>query len=67
MTANATNSLDAPEDLLQAAYKQLAFDKGALLSATRQPQSEQLEDWLDYGDWQSLAAQVGAEMRCAGF
>src|ERR1035437_2205927 len=59
--ATTTNNLDSPVELLQAAYKQLAFDQGALLSATRQPQSGALGDWLDRGDWQSLAAQVGAE------
>ncbi|MGD0010112.1 MAG: N-6 DNA methylase [Terriglobia bacterium] len=57
-----TNSnLDSPADLLTAAYKQLAFDQGALLFAMREPQSGTLEDWVDRGDWQSLAAQVGAE------
>jgi hypothetical protein len=61
MMTNVTDSLDAPADLLRTAYKQLAFDQGALRSATFQPQSQQLEDWLDFGDWQSLAAQVGAE------
>src|SRR6266508_4977949 len=57
----ATNNLESPVDLLQAAYKQLAFDQGALLLATRQPQSAALGEWLDRGDWQSLAAQVDAE------
>ena len=56
-----TNNLDSPAELLGAAYKQLAFDQGTLLSATRQPQSAALGRWLDCGDWQSLAAQVGAE------
>lgn len=56
-----TNNLDSPVELLRAAYSQLAFDQGALLPATRLPQSGALGDWLDRGDWQSLAAQVGAE------
>lgn len=56
-----TSILDKPTDLLQSAYEHLAFDQGALLSATFQPQPEDLAAWLDYGDWQSLAAQVGAE------
>lgn len=55
------NSPDSPAELLRTAYTQLAFDQGALLSATRQPQSGAAGDWLDCGDWQSLAAQVGAE------
>jgi len=56
-----TNNLDSPADFLKAAYKQLAFDQGTLLSAVGTPQSGALEDWVDRGDWQSLAAQVGAE------
>lgn len=56
-----TNNLDSPADFLKAAYKQLAFDQGALLSAMHEPHSGALEDWVDRGDWQSLAAQVGAE------
>lgn len=56
-----TDNFDSPAELLQSAYSQLAFDQGALLSAASLPQSDVLEDWLDRGDWQSLAAQVGAE------
>jgi type I restriction-modification system DNA methylase subunit len=56
-----TNNLDSPAELLRTAYSQLAFDQGALLSAMRQPQPGALGEWLDRGDWQSLAAQVGAE------
>jgi hypothetical protein len=57
-----TDHLDSPAELLAAAYGQLAFDQGALRFATTQPQSGAIgEDWLDRGDWQSLAAQVGAE------
>ena len=57
-----TNNLDSPTELLRTAYSQLAFDQGALLPAVRLPQPDALGDWLDRGDWQSLAAQVGAEM-----
>lgn len=55
------NNMDAPADLLKAAYKHLAFDQGALLPAMREPQADALENWVDTGDWQSLAAQAGAE------
>ena len=58
---NTTQKTDSPVELLAAAYKQLEFDQGVLLSAARQPQAETRNDWLDTGDWQSLAAQVGAE------
>src|SRR5690242_18366250 len=60
MTPN-TSIFESPTDLLKAVYKQLEFDQGALRSAMRQPQSATSGDWLDCGDWQSLAAQVGAE------
>ena len=55
------NHLDSPVELLQAAYQQLEFDQGKLLAASRQPQPGTAEDWLDKGDWQTLAAQVGAD------
>ena len=56
-----TTKPDSPTDLLTAAYKQLAFDQGDLVPAVREPKSAALKDWVDRGDWQSLAAQVGAE------
>ena len=52
---------DAPADLLKAAYEYLGFDQGALLPATAEPQPSAMHDWIDKGDWQTLAAQVGAE------
>jgi len=59
--ATMTNNAASSAGLLNAVYKQLAFDQGSLLSAMHGPNSEALEDWVDRGDWQSLAAQVGAE------
>lgn len=59
--ATTTDSLDSASDLLNAAYTLLEFDKGSLLSATRQPKLDSSDDWIDKGDWQALAAQVGAE------
>lgn len=52
---------DSPDALLEAAYKQLEFEHGVLLSATKQPATDTQRDWVESGDWQSLAAQVGAE------
>ncbi len=52
---------DAPADLLTAAYEQLGFSQGALLPATAEPLPSTLHEWVDKGDWQTLAAQVGAE------
>ncbi len=56
-----TEKTDAPIELLEAAYKQLEFERGALFSAEKQPATKTQREWLDKGDWQSLAAQVGAE------
>jgi hypothetical protein len=52
---------DAPADLLKAAYEHLGFDQGALVPATAEPQPSAMHEWVDKGDWQTLAAQVGAE------
>ncbi len=56
-----TDNPASAADLLNAVYRQLEFDHGALLSAARTPQPAALADWIDRGDWQLLAAQVGAE------
>ena len=56
-----TNNPDSATDLLDAAYQQLEYDQGALLSAARVPQMDTKTEWVDRGDWQQLAAQVGAE------
>ena len=61
MTTATNIGPDSPDVLLQAAYKHLGFDQGALLSAIGEPQPAVLGDWLEFGDWQSLAAKVGAE------
>jgi len=47
--------------LLNAAYQQLEFDQGSLLSAATEPQPDTIAEWVDRGDWQQLAAQVGAD------
>ena len=52
---------DSAADLLDAAYQQLEFDQGSLLSAARVPQLDTIAEWVDRSDWQQLAAQVGAE------
>ncbi len=55
------SGLDSPADFLAAAYTQLAFNRGTLLNAARVPQADARDEWLDKGDWQYLAAEVGAE------
>ena len=59
--ANTADSPDSADVLLDAAYKQLEFDQGALLSAATLPQPDTIAEWVDRGDWQQLAAQVGAD------
>lgn len=55
------SDLNSPADFLTAAYTQLAFDRGALLSAARSPRPGVWDEWLERGDWQFLAAEVGAD------
>ena len=55
------NNLDSAAVLLDAAYQQLEFDQGSLLLAATEPQSDTIAEWIDRGDWQQLAAQVGAD------
>lgn len=55
------NNLDSAAVLLDAAYQQLEFDQGSLLSAATAPQPDTIAEWVDRGDWQQLAAQVGAD------
>jgi len=59
--AAAPESPDSPANLLAAAYEQLGYNQGELLPALSEPQPSELKDWVDKGDWQTLAAQVGAE------
>jgi hypothetical protein len=57
----AADNPDSPAELLDAAYEQLEFRLGALLPAVSEPKAAELKDWVDRGDWQTLAAQVGAD------
>lgn len=59
--AKLIDKTDTSVELLKAAYGQLEFERGALFPAEKQPTAQTQQDWLDKGDWQSLAAQVGAE------
>ena len=53
---------NSASELLEAAYTTLGLNEGELLSADFSPTEETtLEQWLDKGDWLSLAKQVGAE------
>lgn len=57
----STDDKASAANLLNAAYRQLEFDRGALVRAVHAPQPAALADWTDRGDWQLLAAQIGAE------
>ena len=54
--------MESPQQLLDAAYKHLGYAEGDLLDAVDSP-SEELtsEDWLNKGEWLSLAKNVDAE------
>ena len=47
--------------LLDAAYTQLEFDRGVLLPASKRPDLNRPDEWLERGDWQALAEEVCAE------
>ena len=53
--------VESPDDLLATAYHQLGFEDGKLLPATRNVTPDLQQNWVETGDWQALAAQVGAE------
>ncbi len=57
-----TNPRPSARAFLDAAYSQLNFLDGELLEATDKPQSNLTpEQWIDKGDWLSLAKKVNAE------
>ncbi len=51
---------DSAQGLLEAAYHGLGYD-GTLLDATDSPQGLGANDWINKGEWLSLAKRVGAE------
>jgi hypothetical protein len=57
---NATRQLGS-DTLLNAAIISLGFDQGQLFSADKQPTDETRDEWVEKGDWLSLANFVGAE------
>jgi len=52
---------NSARELLEAAYSVLNLENGELLSADVAPTDLTLEQWIEKGDWLSLAQQVGAE------
>jgi len=47
--------------LLNAAYKELDFENGALYDAVETPSNLSISDWLDKGEWLAAAKRAGAE------
>jgi len=52
---------DPAQGLLEAAYRELGYAEGALLNATDSPEGVAPDDWINKGEWLSLAKRVGAE------
>lgn len=53
--------MDSAKKLLEAAYDELDFSEGQLYNATAQPVNINMEEWIEKGDWLSLAQKVSAE------
>lgn len=60
-TVPVVTAKNSPRVLLDAAYTQLEFGRGVLLLASRKPDAQREDEWLEKGDWQTLAKEVGAE------
>jgi hypothetical protein len=52
---------ESPRAFLDEVYRSLGYEEGTLLNAVICPDAETDEEWLDKGDWLSLAHKVGAE------
>ena len=53
--------MDSTRELLDAAYADLGLGEGALLDAVDRPEGVSAEDWINRGEWLSLASSVGVE------
>jgi hypothetical protein len=52
---------NSSRELLDAAYSQLGYEDGELLSASTDPTDKTSHVWVEKGDWLALAKRVGAE------
>lgn len=52
---------NTPRQLLDEVYTTLQYDEGALFDATHLPNEHSKEEWINKGDWLSLAHEIGAE------
>jgi len=53
--------MDSPRQLLDAAYECLGYSDGDLLDAVDSPSDMAVDDWLNKGEWLSLAKSIDAE------
>ena len=53
--------MESPQQLLDAAYERLGYAEGDLLDAVDSPLDFTSEDWINRGEWVSLAKDVEAE------
>jgi len=56
-----TNHIDSAQVLLETAYTTLGFDQGELVNTDARPTDLAPEQWIEKGDWITLAKKVGAE------
>jgi len=56
-----SQELSSPEQLLEASYSQLGYEEGDILPAVSSPEGISSEDWLNKGEWLSLAKTINAE------
>mgnify|MGYP001615322955 FL=1 len=53
--------MDSAKKLLKAAYDELDFSEGQMYNATAQPVNINMDEWIEKGDWLSLAQKVSAD------
>jgi len=64
--SNQSSTIEQPETphaFLNAVYKSLGYEEGALRNAVERPEpgTDEEEEWIEKGDWLVLAHKVGAE------
>jgi type I restriction-modification system DNA methylase subunit len=50
-----------PQELLKSAYDQLGYAEGPLYEGASEPNNLSKKDWIEKGEWLTLAKKVGAE------
>ena len=57
----SANQSNTPRQFLDTVYNELQYREGALFDAVSLPSEKEKSEWIDKGDWLSLAAEIGAE------